>query len=245
MTASGFPRLFVQSPSGLYLPDVQVPKSDSDGESGQDSYRRREVSAVVVAAICAVVGVVLVVPTMVLNFRTFAAQERLNAAQDRLAAEERERQQRRYAERVTWFDQIYPTDQTRIYNRSPVLLNVVTAYMDLRGADGRKAYMMIGAIPPCTAAVVEIPRFASGAQSSRVLDGLGWRTDELEFEDAVGLWRNDVSGLRLIRHGAWMRGTDASRLGQNTTNIMLPDDQGPSLSAAVRMEPLNDCGVDT
>lgn len=64
-------------------------------------------------------------------FRTFAVQERLNAAHDRLAAEERERQQRRYAERVTWFDQTYPTDQTRIYNRSPVLLKFVRVLLSV------------------------------------------------------------------------------------------------------------------
>jgi hypothetical protein len=91
--------------------------------------------------------------------------------------------------------------------------------------------------------IVDIPESAVGSQSS-ALERMGWRTNELEFEDAVGRWQNDVAGLRLLRRGVWLRGADASGLGHETTTIAIPADAGPSVSAPVTMEPLDDCGVD-
>jgi hypothetical protein len=248
MTASEPAHSFVQTAAGLYVPAGVLDSPTGKRRSSEDRYRRSEVRAMVIAAFCGVLGLVLSLSGVYLGYRAFNAQQDFNLAQQQLIDAQQNRQDRRYAERVTWFDQHALTGEVlvRIYNRAPVVLDAVQAYM-FTPPGPERAHLSVGMIPSCTAVVIELPQQVLTADMTPLGTTHDWHTNEIEFEDAVGYWRSGYAGPELIRKGKIFRGADVSAPGPfYTVGVISRDKHGVPRSkyVPVRLESLSDCAAD-
>lgn len=213
---------WIQNPAGLYVPPSSILEDPISSESPPSQHSKKELRAVWVQALAAVLALVLGVPGVWLAYKAFTDQQEINRSQIELNQLAQNRFERRYAAKFAFWDEVRPFNKVeatfKLQNRSPVPLRHVTIvgkqrmYAATPKEVSMRLWFELPTIPPCSLAVVEIDperlrqlvpthirtrieQLDKGDHSSPYTfdwDGIEY----VEFRDPVGRWSLSAFGMQ-------------------------------------------------
>lgn len=242
---------WLQNEFGLYVPDGSLGVHDHKPvRQREDIVTRINIFINVATTLFAVLG-------FLLAYLAFRDQQGVNRSQQSINRQQEERIERRYADRVSWWDQPKKDGAVIVYiqNRSTAPINSVTvggqysvdrSDWSSRNSGESMLYVMdIGDIPPCTSTKFSLD--AIREQQS------GWKTSMIGFRDPVKAWvryDHDPEGAFTFFPGSDGRkvlrsnggAADYLKLAKPSRRVIL---LGDFLRSSREDRPASDCGDST